>query len=74
MECKNTGCGEQVLLFNIEQHLKSQCLGRYVKCEDCGKELPFKDLDVSVIVKLIHCSLSVLSIVYRYMIGIVLML
>ena len=74
MECKNTGCGEQVLLSNIEQHLKSQCLGRSVKCEDCGKELPFKDLDVSVIVTLIHCSLLVLSIVYRYMEGIVLML
>lgn len=75
VECKNTECSEQVLLSDIDQHLKFHCLGRSVKCKDCGKKLPFKDLDVSVIVKLIHCmySLSALSIVYRHMAVIALM-
>lgn len=48
VECRYAECGERVLLSDIEQHLKHHCLSRSVKCQDCGKELLFKELQVSM--------------------------
>ena len=48
VECRNAGCGERVLLANIEDHLKNECLQRLVNCKDCGKQILFSDLEVSV--------------------------
>jgi len=36
--CKNPGCGEQVLLSKLEDHLK-RCLKRQVECKDCSKKM-----------------------------------
>ena len=47
VECRNTGCGERVLLTRIEHHLKNECLYRLIKCKDCGKKILSKDLKVS---------------------------
>ena len=55
VECRNTGCGEQVFLNKLEHHLKSECLSRVVRCKDCGKELILKDLQACT---LIHISLT----------------
>ena len=49
VECRNTGCGDRVLLSKLEDHLKNECLQRLVKCKDCGRELMFRDLKVSKI-------------------------
>ncbi|XP_065916372.1 TNF receptor-associated factor 3-like [Dysidea avara] len=44
MECKNPGCGEQVLLSELEVHLKEKCLYRQVQCKNCGKKMFFIEL------------------------------
>ena len=46
MECKNPGCGEQVLLSELEVHLKEKCLYRQVQCKNCGKKMFFIELQV----------------------------
>ncbi|XP_065916378.1 TNF receptor-associated factor 2-like isoform X2 [Dysidea avara] len=45
VECENPGCGEQVLMSDLESHLKEKCLYRQVECADCGK-MPFIELQV----------------------------
>jgi len=46
VECRNTGCGDRVLLSKLEDHLKNGCLQRLVECENCGEKLVFIDLKV----------------------------
>ena len=46
MECRNTGCGDRVLLSKLEDHLKNECLQRLVECKDCGRKLAYKNLKV----------------------------
>jgi len=48
VECRNAGCGERVLLAKIEDHLKNECLQQLIKCEDCEKQIVFKDREVRV--------------------------
>lgn len=45
VECR--GCGDSVLLSELDEHLKNKCLQRLVECEDCGKQMQFRDLEVS---------------------------
>ncbi|XP_065899595.1 TNF receptor-associated factor 2-like isoform X2 [Dysidea avara] len=45
VECRNTGCGDRVLLSKLEDHLKNTCLQRLVECKDCRTTLRFKDLE-----------------------------
>ena len=47
MECRNTGCGDKVLLSKLEDHLKNECPQRLVQCKDCGEKMAFKDLQVN---------------------------
>jgi len=47
VECRNTGCGDKVLLDKLENHLKNDCLYRLVECKDCGEKMACSDLDVS---------------------------
>ncbi|XP_065916370.1 TNF receptor-associated factor 2-like [Dysidea avara] len=42
--CKNPGCGERVLLSELEVHLKDKCLHRQVECKDCDKKMSFIEL------------------------------
>ncbi|XP_065917637.1 TNF receptor-associated factor 6-like [Dysidea avara] len=42
--CENLGCGERVLLSELEVHLKEECLHRQVECKDCGKKMSFIEL------------------------------
>ena len=81
MECRNAGCGERVLLAKIEDHLKNECLQRLVKCNDCGKQILFSDIKVSVLTifvqlaksqKEFYCHIKLL--LYRYMVIVALML
>ena len=44
MECRNPGCGQQVLLTELEYHLKEECPQRRVNCKDCGKEMYYIEL------------------------------
>jgi len=44
--CSNPGCGGRVLLSEFEEHLKEKCLHRQVECKDCGKKMPFVELQV----------------------------
>jgi len=44
--CRNPGCGKQVLVSELNEHLKNKCLYRQVECEDCGKKMPFIELQV----------------------------
>ena len=44
--CKNPGCGERVLLSELEVHLKDKCLHRQVECKDCDKKMSFIELQV----------------------------
>ena len=43
---KNPGCGEQILISELEDHLKEKCLFRQVECKDCGKKMSFNELQV----------------------------
>ncbi|XP_065899584.1 TNF receptor-associated factor 3-like [Dysidea avara] len=45
VECRNTGCGDRVLLSKLEDHLKNECLQRLEECKDCEATLHFKDLE-----------------------------
>ena len=56
MECRNPGCGERVLLAKIEDHLKNECLQRLVKCSDCGEQISFNDIKVSVLTILMQLA------------------
>ena len=47
MECRNTGCGDRVLLVKLEDHLKNECLYQLVECKDCGEKMAYSDLNVS---------------------------
>ena len=47
VECRNTGCGDRVLLAKLEDHLKNECLYRLVECKDCGEKMAYSDLNVS---------------------------
>ena len=51
-ECKNPGCGEQVLMSELDVHLKEKCLYRQVECKDCGKKMVYTELKVCDIVVL----------------------
>lgn len=46
VECRNPECCQQVLLIEIEDHLKNKCPSRLVNCKDCGKKLVFRDLEL----------------------------
>jgi len=48
VECRNTGCGDRVLLSKLEDHLKNECLQRLVECEDCETTLNFNELKVGI--------------------------
>ena len=50
VECRNPGCGQQVLLSEAEDHLKYKCHSRTVECEDCGKRMCYRDLKVCIYV------------------------
>ena len=45
----NPGCGERVLLSEMEEHLKN-CSQRQVECKDCGKIMSFIKLQVCSVV------------------------
>ena len=44
--CRNPGCGERVLLTELDVHLKERCLHRQVECKGCGKKMSFTKLQV----------------------------
>jgi len=47
VECRNTGCGDKVLLAKLEDHSKNECLHRLVEFTDCGDEIAYNN-DLSV--------------------------
>ena len=49
VECRNPGCGQQILLIRMEEHLKQECPQRLVNCKDCDNEIHFKELQVRVL-------------------------
>lgn len=43
------GCGQKVQRRKITEHVKKDCIKRWVKCPRCKKETTFENLQVSVV-------------------------
>ena len=54
MKCKNTGCDQELLPYELEQHMKNQCPQRIVTCKDCKETMCFIKLKVCIHVRTMY--------------------